>query len=296
MTATVLPYLVAAKGAAAHGGWELRDGETWRGLGDALNDWDYHTDLHIAAVVTVDADAFFASTGLDEDASLRWVVSWRSIDGKLGATALLRDATRTGLDEPVRLEATLRGDELSPIIDLRTRLVLAEAHAAGSPGVATRPGSILWEDVHTVALAGDSARFPVDIVDFSAAGLDPDASWVLDVSDDLSAPVSGGVQLLLNERDHSLVGAVNNDPNGVLALQLVEDVAVEFADHAVRHADDLRAEEWNKGSIGETLSLLTRRADGGIAGLVALREARRGAYRAALVGTARRCGSGRTIR
>lgn len=293
MNGTVLPYLVADAGSVVHSGWERRAGEGWEDLGDSLPDWDYSTDLRLRATVAVDRARFLEETGLDGGVALRCVVAYRATDGKVGEVAIAWDLTLDHLAEATLLEVLLPGPHLGPVVEIRTRLVLAEAHEPAPPGVATLPGSVLWAHSVTVALAGDLARFPIAVIDFVAAGLDNDASWVLDIPDDLNSPLLGGLLLLLNRRDATLITAVDRDPDGLLVTELKEGVAVTMLDHAVAHADELAEGSWDEGSLGENLGLLTRRHDGGLSGLVTLREARPAAYRAALVGIAKRSGLGR---
>lgn len=296
MTANVLPYLVAPRTAALHSGWKRYDGAHWVELGDALPDWDFNTDLAIAASVTLDDDAFLAGTGVERDCSLRLVVSWRSVDFKVGATALRLDVTVAEMaDAPVHLNAALLGGEIGGVIAPYTRLELGADRHDETPGRATFAGSVLWQHEHVVAVEGNVARFPVAVVDFAAAGLDRDASWVLDVPGELDAPVLGSLLLMINERDGALVAAVDRDPEGPLVAAVTEGVAVELLDLAVQRSDELVAEQWDDGTLGNTLAALGSRAEGGLAALAALREARPAAYRAALVGQARRSGLGRSV-
>lgn len=293
MNGTVLPYLVAGAEAVVHSGWERRVGDDWESLGESLPDWDYSTDLRLRTTVTVDRARFLEETGLGETAVLRCVVAYRATDGKVGDVATAWDVKIDDLAGATPLEVVLPSSQLGAVIEVRTRLVLAEPNDLAPPGVAALPGSVLWAHSVTVALAGDLARFPIAVIDFAAAGLDGDASWVLDVPDDLNSPLLGGLLLLLNRRDTVLITAVDRDPDGPLVTELMEGVAVGMLDYAVIHADDLTGGSWDEGSLGENLVLLTHRAEGGLAGLVTLREARPAAYRAALVGIARRSGLGR---
>jgi hypothetical protein len=72
-------------------------------------------------------------------------------------------------------------------------------------------------------------------------------------------------------------------------------VAVQLLDHAVAHAAELEADDWDEASLGATLSILADRVDGGVGALAALRASHPTAYRAKLVGEARRNGFGRRI-
>lgn len=295
MTRDVLPYLVAPPGAGSHSGWQRYDNGDWVDLPDALADWDYNTDLQLRATVSVDVDAFLQSTGLGADAPLVWVVSWRAVDSKVGATLDMRWLSAAEIGDLVAFDVTLRGQAIGPIVELRTRLELAGDWPASGPGCATYPGSVLWQQVYTVAVQGDLARFPVAVIDFAASGFDVDASWVLDVPADLSSPVLGGLLLFLNSRDTALITALNTDPDGPLVSGLTEAVGAELLDNAVARTEELLADQWDDGTLGRTLLLLAERAQGGIKELARLRDNQPSGYKALLVGEARRSGLGRSV-
>lgn len=293
MTRSVKPYLVAEPSSVIFGGWRLSTDGEWSQLGEFLSDWDYNTDLRLRGELRVDRDAVLSSTGLGGEADLRLSASWRSIDGRVGATAFIRDLP---LDEVTLIEVELPGEQLGPEVDLALRLVLGRDLEAGTPGVARLAGSVLWEDVVRLALVGTAARFPAVVLDFASCGLDPDASWVLELPDDLSTPVLGGLLLLLNSRDEELVAAVSGrtKASDSTARQLREQVAVQLLDHAVAHAEELLRDQWDEESLASTLLTIGRRIDGGLSRLSELRESHQTAYRAALVGEVRRHAS-RTV-
>lgn len=295
MRGRVRPYLIADPGSVQFGAWEYRHGDTWEALAGAVSDWDYNTDLQIRASVAIDAEAFRESVGLESDVELRLTVGWRCTDGRIGDRAL---SVPVGEATPDELLVMLPGNRLGPEIDLATRIVLAADVPATRPGVAHLAGSVLWEQITKVLLAGVGGRFPVMVVDFGASGLDADASWVLDLPTDLGAPVQGSLVLLINSCDSDLVAAASGRRKGAEGLleDLHEEVAVQLLDHAVAHAAELEADDWDEASLGATLSILADRVDGGVGALAALRVSHPTAYRAKLVGEARRNGFGRRIR
>jgi hypothetical protein len=294
MSRPVLPYLVADRASVTTDGWRIEENGAWTPLPAALADWDYNTDLHLQMDLVVDHDRFLHSTGLDELDPLRWSVSWRAVDGRIGKCAYLAPAM---LDGPVSFDVSLPGPQLGPIVQIAARLVLAAAPSVPRPGRASLPGSILWERHDTLSLVGDLARFPVVVTDFAASGLDVDASWTLEIAD-LSAPVLGGLLLLINVADVALVKAVTRDAKAGEELRdhLHEGVAIRLLDHAVVHADVLSEQDWDEGTLGRSLRLLVARSELGLGALCALRERRPAAYQAALVGEARRNGAGRLLK
>ena len=285
MTAAAPPFVTVPVDLVEFSGWLTSSGDP---LPELLEDWDYQTRLEIHGSVSTDLDAVKSAALLGNQAKLSWSASWRNLDGRVGGRATVEQATGNDV-----LVFTLAGDRLGPITDLHLRLVLAEETPTSSPGSAQLPGSILWEHTHRLITAGEAARFPVEIVDFESAGLDPDASWTLDV-DDLERPVLGGLRLLLNSRDTALVAAVTGegDANGIVTA-LHERVGAAMLDLAVRHVDDLI--DWNgdEGTIGASLRQLAERADGGLRRLAELASSNPAQYYATVAGIVRRSGLGR---
>lgn len=290
MTRSVRPYLVADQGTVSLRGWWLHRGDVREELPEMLPDWDCRTDLHLTADLLVDRDKLAGSTGLDQGTAVNVVVSWRSVDGRVGATvhrtALAAAATHL-------LDVVLPGPELAAEIDLWVRLVLADDVHQSAVGVARLAGSVLWEQPTRLTLAGDDARFPVSVVDFEAAGLDVDAGWVLQLPERFDAPVLGELLLLVNAADDALVSAVTGlSPDQHAVRTLFEQIAIQLLEVAAAHADELAAEEWEQGSFGASLLALAEREPGGVADLAALRNLNPTRYRARLAGAARRNAGG----
>lgn len=293
MSAAVRPYLTAPPETVGFGGWLMEvDGE-WVPVPEELPDWDYNTSLKLSTEVSVDTEALRRATGV-ATGGLALSVSWRSPDGRIAHSALQSDL---GDGSPRTLRVELPGERLGPEVDLSTRIVLAEDLSPLGPGIARIAGSVLWEETTRVQLTGSGGRFPAMIVDFAENRLDPDASWTLEIPEDLTTPVQGGLMLLINSRDSALVAAVpgRTAPARALLADMYEQVGVHLLDHAVEHAESLLNEVWERGTLGATLTLLAARYDGGLEALVALRRSKPAAYRAALVGEARRNGAGRCL-
>lgn len=296
----VAPHFVLAPTDATLGTWELFDGDGWVTLPEELAEWDPLTDLLVRRTVGLDLAAARTSTGLSDDRELRWSVWWRAGDSHLCPIS----ATTFAAEESAILQVTLPGAELGASVDLRTRLVLADEGLQSAPGVAWRAGSVLLDDSQRINLIGSMAQFPVAVIDFEAAGLDPDASFVLDIPESPSMPVLGALQLLVNSRDERLVralaGSGRKDPASLeLVSQMEEGVFAMLLDHATEldRADLLAGADWEEDTLGRALVMLTARAERsrGLAGLVQLRDTEPAKYRAAVVGEARRQGVGRAL-
>ena len=286
MTRSARPYMVAGPESVAFTGWWLHRGAGPERLPEVLPDWDYNTDLRLTAELVVDREKLSASTGLAAGTVMKLVVSWRSLDGRVGTTVY---AAGLGVGATQVLDVVLPGPELGPEVDVWVRLVLADDLQDAAVGVARLAGSVLWEQPTRLTLVGDAARFPVSVVDFEAAGLDADAGWVLQTPEHLDAPVLGEVLLLVNAADADLVSAITGtSPDRSAVRAVFEQIARQLMEFATDHADELAAAEWEPGSFGASLSVLTRREPGGVADLAALRGSNLTKYRARIAGAARR--------
>jgi hypothetical protein len=120
---------------------------------------------------------------------------------------------------------------------------------------------VLWRDSKTVRLHGDASQFPLEVVDFSAHGINPSAPWFLQVNSDLDMPVMGAVQLLVNARFpkvvEALVQAASNDPVHVaIRSSLTADVGRTLVEHLI--AMDEESQDWPDESLGDVLRKLAR--------------------------------------
>lgn len=292
MAKSVLPYFSADPAAITSSGWSLLTDDGWIPLPESMPDWDYNTDLRVAAHVSADDPLLRHSTGLGEATPLRWAVTMRSADLRLGQ---LVGAEPYSPGEVVGFDLILKGADLGQVLELRLTLTRSDSDPKVPDGLARLAGSVLWEDRTRVVLVGDLARFPVLVTDFAASGLDPDASWALEVPEDLDAPVLGSLLLLINERDSALVKEVTGGVSGDLASAMQEFVIVTLLDRAAASSEQLLSEEWEDDSIGHTLMLLSNRVEGGLAELAARRAGPQPAYQTLLVGEARRNGLGRSL-
>ena len=292
MAKTVLPYFSADPAAITSSGWSLLTDDGWIPLPESLPDWDYNTDLRVAAHISADDPLLRRSTGLGDTTPFRWAVTMQSADVRLGR---LVGAEPYSAGQAVSFDLILRGADLGQVVELRTTLTRADSDPKTPDGLARLAGSILWEHRTRIVLVGDLARFPVLVTDFAASGLDPDASWALEVPDDLDAPVLGSLLLLINERDSALVKEVTGGASGDLAAAMQEFVIATLLDRAAACSEQLLSEDWDEDSVGHTLLLLSNRVDGGLTELAARRVSTASSYQALLVGEARRNGLGRRL-
>ncbi len=123
---------------------------------------------------------------------------------------------------------------------LTRRLLLTQPPAQlESPLIAHIAGSILWSEESLLRLAGTGAAFPVEIVDFSKiaklAKL-TEASWYLDLPVSVDTPVLGGLLLLVNALDTTLVSAVTAPRTTEVQQQLIRSMEEAVAEQMIRWA------------------------------------------------------------
>lgn len=223
-----LPYLTAGHGRIAAGAWVGSDGRRV----DVMPDWDYGTEVRVSRGLDLDLAGIRSDCSLDGDARLAITVVWRSTKtgarGALPAT-VLPDTAGHWLGE---IRVRLDGAELGGELRLNTRLLLASG-GNGASGLAPHlVGSVLWQDRHTILLQGGGARFPMEVVDFTAARLPAArAAWYLHwPRDDLHQPVLGALRLYIND-GHPMMRALLN---GELTTELAAAVVSMMRFEAVR--------------------------------------------------------------
>ncbi|WP_319450319.1 MULTISPECIES: hypothetical protein [unclassified Mycobacterium] len=201
-----------------------------------------------------------SSCGLPQDAAFAFAATWSSNrtriagDGPVVELGTLSGLARTALT--LRVPGAMAGGRLT----LRTRLVLRHRGSTPTPISPRRAGAILWNEETQIALEGGAARFPITAADFKVIPHYPDnAAWVLDWdSDELDAPVLGGMRLLVNTSHESMPAMLRSgtsDPRaGLLKSFVTFDVARSLIFGALRNdrfVDD--PEAFEDGSVGRML-------------------------------------------
>jgi hypothetical protein len=157
----------------------------------------------------------------------------------------------------------LRGEELGGLLEFETCLVLQAASRSRGRLAPYRVGSILWMEAYTVLLEGEAARFPVELVEFSRAGIQggADAGWVLHwYPDDLDAAALGTVRLFLNAEHALITRAAGGDRADPLVAAVTSaiyfDVARTLVNGALDHEQFDDDGSWPNGSLGFVLQQL----------------------------------------
>jgi hypothetical protein len=237
------------------GTWTVAVGGDLIDAPERLEHWDFFTPLRITRRLELDLPGVLEDCGLDDSAVVGAIIQWHSSSTNLRGTS---DVTLVdGPDLVISLD--LPGEVLGGTLRLESRVILVTP--SNSVGLAPRrAGSVLWSDGTLVVLEGQSARFPIQIVDFERAGIPggPSAAWYLHWSpNDLEAPTLGSLRLLLN-REHPMIGRLVRE--GASAPELIavqsalrHDIARQLIDSALANPDFDREFDFGPGALGTAL-------------------------------------------
>lgn len=255
MRTDALPYLVPDPATVEMTSWVWSSPSGWEPLPSSMPGWDPSMRLELRRSVRVDRDRLASETRLGPDCPLRLTVSWTSSTSGMRGSAV---PVRLPADGVAQLDVSLPGDRIGGVLDIRTSLTLAVSFP-GEPGIASMAGSMLSEDRCELALDDDLRRFPVHEIDFANTRLDPDASWFLETTTELSAPFLGSFLLMVNRRDKELSTAVLRGAKDARQEALVDElehgVASLLLELATQLSDELaERRRWPSGSVGEVLS------------------------------------------
>lgn len=208
-----LPYRKPSSDRINIGEWmRVENDDDMVPIGIVLPDWDPAVDIRASAYCEVDVAGIFEDCYLAEDARLRLATVWFSpgtvLRGK-GSTvdlALGRESIQ-GFD----LNILAEGINLAKSVEIITQLILSQPSKDHSPFSPKLPGSLLFEEKHTITLEGDGARFPTEVVDFTQTTyFQPQAGWILHWNpDDLHQTVLGDIRLYINARHERVKRAVS---------------------------------------------------------------------------------------
>lgn len=207
-----LPYLLPNPERIEVVRWILVKGDTPEPLPKRLPDWDPAASIQIQIEISVDAQGIASDCSLHPDAELRLSGGWES-----SGTGLRRREKHVDLDlrhsrRSHILDMTIPGTLLDGSVSIHAELSLSsfsERAARISPWMA---GSRLWQESQKIALRGEGARFPVDVVDFESSftWLPPHAGWYLDWDrSSFDRPVLNSIRLHINSRHERVKRAVS---------------------------------------------------------------------------------------
>lgn len=254
----VKPFLIPQPALVSASPWQRLADDDWDDLGAHVDDWDYRTQLRLRCLLRGDIAGIRAQTRLDDGTPLAWSIGWRATDTGLVGTPVVRDVT--GI--PTSIELHLPPERAGATVALTRRLIVGRDRLHARPGEARWAGSILWSDEFPVRLTGRGAAFPTEVVDFSAIGRDPRASWYLDLPSSPDLPAMGAMLLLINAADTALVEAVTRSRRRTelqesMIQHLEEGVVEELVGWALAHWAEL--DEADTETVGAAARSLTRR-------------------------------------
>ncbi|WP_227589889.1 hypothetical protein [Demequina pelophila] len=227
-------------------------------LPTALVDWDYHFDLKLRRTVELQPARIRRESGLPADAPLDLAVVWNASGSNLSGTGT-RHKLGSGESEACDLQLELAGADLGGVLTLTTTIVLASRLDDSPPAAPRRAGSVLWMDEVALRLQGDSAQFPMAVIDFGHTNLPPDAGWHLQITGGLESAAMGALLLLINESHEAVVGsfesAARPKPAQRAILSAVRaDVARTLIEYSLECEDFEVAADYPEGSLGSACS------------------------------------------
>jgi hypothetical protein len=239
------------------GEWVIIAGSDVREQADRIRHWDYFTPVTVSRDLEVDVEGVLGDCKLRQTARLGAIIQWHSSSTNLRGTSTVFEIGHGR----VNLSLRLRGEELGGMLRLDCRVILLKGSSRAPVLLAPQRGaSILWSDGTTIALEGQSARFPIQLVDFERAGVagGSRAAWFLQWRPtDLDAPTLGSVRLLLN-RGHPVVARLVSE--GAVAPELVavqsalrHDVARQLIQGALESSEFDRETTYGLGALGTAL-------------------------------------------
>lgn len=252
MAREIWPYRRAGSATLEFGPWQLSGSDPVL-LPEYLEGWDPLTDVHLDRVVRCDLHSLKSETGLAATDELILSVSWVNRQ-----SFMTESVYRADLGSDQLIQVALPASRLGGSITLRTTVAVATTDLNRPLGVARWAGSVLTAHEQTVMLEGTGPMFPLAEVDFAGTVYPPDASWALQLPDDLSLPVLGTVLLLVNSRDRELISALaasKTDTRQAAILENLEgQVAYFLIEYAAASRAELESEDWSEQSVGELLT------------------------------------------
>jgi hypothetical protein len=157
---------------------------------------------------------------------------------------------------------------------------------------------VLASHEQLLVLEGNGPMMPIADVDFAKTRYGEEASWALQLDEELEAPVLGRLLLLVNSRDSELLRALSAARPDARQTALIEEleagVATELFRAALSRRDEVTSNMWAQGSIGELLSGFLERARRAVA-LQAMEAGDDAALAPAIASAVRSAGLGRAF-
>jgi len=256
-----LPYLLPKLERVKVVRWEMSDRNATKPVPLFLPDWDAAVSIQIIVTIEIDVAGVLSDCGLSEDTELRLAVVWRSHGTGIQGRGSFIDLNIMNTGETFLLTLDVSGDQLAHNLIISVVLALIRPGRCNNSLAPKLPGSILWNDSRNILLGGQSARFPMEVIDFAKSSWLPEyAGWFLDWNpENLDQTVLGGMRLYINARHASVRRAVSESNSEDYAIR----EAIRFDVARVMIAEALKNDEflaspgvYANGTIGAALRRL----------------------------------------
>lgn len=254
------PYFLPKSERMKVKAWNLiKDGDLLP-LDQLFPDWDAAMPVHVSVTVEADLLAVLQDCQLSLDSKLRLATTWHSPKTGLRGRGNFIDLTSLSTP-PWTLELKVDGTELAQSIVVRVALVLINPGSESGQLAPKRPGSRLWSEERTILLEGETARFPVELIDFSKSSWLPEyAAWFLDWNpDDFEQTLLGDIRLYINSKHDRVKAAVSGQNKSESALReiIYFDVARAMIIAALKNDEFIRnPRQYQDDTIGAAIRRL----------------------------------------
>lgn len=257
------PYLTPLPERLVIEQWIQIIGEHQVPLEQRLPGWDAGSNIHVRCDLTVDVKGIFQDCRLERDARLRLALVWDSPGTKLrGCGNVLGFSSETS-PMSVSLSATIEGKLLADKLNLSVKLLFVSGGSTQHQLIPRMSGSILLDLApFRVQLEGDGARFPIELIDFTATNFPAGAAWYLNWdADDLDQLLLGDVRLYVNSHNAKLASAVSNPQSEAEGIR--EAMRLDLAQTLIRGALENEAfiqnpDRYATGTIGAAVRAMIR--------------------------------------
>lgn len=220
---------------------------------EALDDWNYFSDLRVSCLVSLNLPAIQEALGIPNDQELAWVLVARSTSTPL-ITAASPCAVKDGVQEvSVEIPSSGLGGVLT--VELEMGLPLPSSGAL-RPFAPSRCGHTVFRVSSQIVLEGDAGQLPILPVSFKNHGIkNPGASWwwLRLLSGHLFDSANSALWMWLNTDNDSLRVLIEQPDSeaGKLWMRFLKvDFVRQLLREALTHPELSDDEEYPEGSLG----------------------------------------------
>lgn len=239
MTRIAFPFLTLSDSAVTATSWMVSlNGAEWVPVSDYLKDWDPSSIIHVRRQVAINMPV--ASEDLKFDISnIRISASVSIGTGQGRLPRFILDRKVLLLDEGswiAQFQFEVPGAVLSIVLDLCTRITLAENIVASPPLSPSRVGDLLWSDRFRMRLEGEEPRFPIEVGDIQAllgSTIAASAPWYLYWSPrEWSRDFHGAMRLYLNAAHTEFIERIEEEDPMIIQI-LMADVINQVCERLI---------------------------------------------------------------